>query len=87
MDPDNEQADQKLQMSREERLDMFIATFKDQSLFHRDDHVDLSGPHEMTMREFASMRLDDIEHGVCTFLLLNICMLSMLFEYMIFLAS
>ncbi|KAK1349475.1 hypothetical protein POM88_054811 [Heracleum sosnowskyi] len=50
-------------MSREERLDLYIASFKVRSIFHWDDDADLSGPHKMTMREFASMQLDDIEHG------------------------
>ncbi|KAK1385040.1 hypothetical protein POM88_022775 [Heracleum sosnowskyi] len=50
-------------MSREERLDLYIASFKVRSIFHWDDNADLSGPHRMTMREFASMQLDDIEHG------------------------
>lgn len=75
---DNQQADPKKQkletsegMSREERLNMFIASFEDQSQFQWDDDVDVSGPHKMTMREFASMRLDDIEHGVSTFLIKN----------------
>lgn len=50
-------------MSREERLDLYIASFTVRSIFHWDDDADLSGPHKMTMREFASMQLDDIEHG------------------------
>ncbi|KAL6577395.1 hypothetical protein OROMI_011671 [Orobanche minor] len=66
---DNEQTDPKKQksetsevMPREKRLDMFIATLKDLKKFRWPDHVDLSGPHKMTMREFASIQLDTIEH-------------------------
>ncbi|KAL6577394.1 hypothetical protein OROMI_011670 [Orobanche minor] len=66
---DNEQADPKKQksetsevMPREKRLDMFIATRKDLRRFRWPDHVDLNGPHPMTMREFASIQLDNIEH-------------------------
>ncbi|KAL6577441.1 hypothetical protein OROMI_011717 [Orobanche minor] len=66
---DNEQTDPKKQksetsevMPREKRLDMFIATRKDLRRFRWPDHVDLSGPHPMTMREFASIQLDNIEH-------------------------
>ncbi|KAL1822181.1 hypothetical protein ACET3Z_008959 [Daucus carota] len=49
--------------SREERLDMYIAHFKDLTLisaFAKD--VDTSRPHRMTFREYASMRLDEIEN-------------------------
>ncbi|KAL6575792.1 hypothetical protein OROHE_000773 [Orobanche hederae] len=52
-------------MPREKRLDMFIATRKDLRRFRWPDHVDLSGPHPMTMREFASIQLDNIEHQCC----------------------
>ncbi|KAL8100900.1 uncharacterized protein LOC141686846 isoform X2 [Apium graveolens] len=72
---DNEQAGPKKQkvirkegMSREERLNLYIATCMDPSsirpsLFGPDKDVDLSVPHMLTFREFASMCLDDIEHG------------------------
>ena len=69
----NQQAGQKKQKktetskgkSREERLDMYIAQFKDSTIisaFAKD--VDTSRPHRMTFREYASMHLDEIENEV-----------------------
>lgn len=88
---DNEQAGPKKQkvirkegMSREERLNLYIATCMDPSsirpsLFGPDKDVDLSVPHMLTFREFASMCLDDIEHGVSTYLMLSLFILNFAF--------
>ena len=67
--------------SREERLNMYMAKIKDSiasiaSQFSDDE--DTSGPHGMTFREFASIKLNEIESGVSNLLYIQFFFINLI---------